>query len=341
MSRARSRVKGACCAEEEDGSAEEPTDLPEWCEASASLQSLLGFEHARRFSAVTCYHPVRVGVLRKALTPGAPRFRDGQDVACGHCLGCRGDQAREWTMRIMHETQMHESNWFLTLTYSEERLPENGSLSASDIRAFFASLRRSVDEKLSYYVCGEYGEVSQRPHYHAVLFGPHFLDKRSAGCRDGFAVWRSATVERAWRSGFSEFGAVTERSAAYVAGYVRKKIHRAESPDAYLRVDPGTGELVEIMQEFSRMSLKPAIGKRWIQKYWKDVYPWDRVVMGGREYRPPRFYDKWLEENHPDVMYEVRCKRYAELRDMSAEKLEAAEAIHRARVNLFSKRGAV
>ncbi len=282
-----------------------------------------------------CYHPVDVPIRRKF--EKYPGVNDVQTVPCGTCLGCRAEQARQWTVRILHEKRMHEASSFLTLTYREEDLPENGSLYSKDLQRFFKALRRREAQPISYYACAEYGEATRRPHYHAVLFGPAFLDR--SPLRDG--VWRSGIMEECWPLGISEFGQVTEASAAYVAGYVRKKVSRKVNPDAYTRVDPETGELVEISPEFSRMSLKPAIGKRWIEEFWKDVYPKDRVVIGGWEGKPPRFYDKWMDENQPRIMMEVREKRYAEAIEKTKYTLAAQEKIHRSRVGLFQGRDKV
>ena len=56
------------------------------------------------------------------------------------------------------------------------------------------------------------------------------------------------------------------------------------------------GELVQRKPEFARMSLNPAIGKRWFDRYRSDVYPLDRVIVNGQEAKPPRYYDKLLEK---------------------------------------------
>lgn len=240
----------------------------------------------------------------------------------------------------MHELQMHRNAWFVTLTYSNEELPENGSLNPGDLQKFFKELRRQ-ESPLSYYACGEYGETTKRPHYHAVLFGPQFLDRFIHRDTNGTVVWRSPSLEAVWDHGQSEFGTVTPASAAYVAGYVRKKIRTKDDPNGYTRVNPQTGELVEIEKEFSRMSLKPAVGKRWIERFWKDVYPKDKVYIEGREFRPPRFYDKWLEANHPEMMMKVRLKRYEETKELEERTLQAKEKIHEARVGLFQQRGKV
>jgi hypothetical protein len=237
---------------------------------------------------------------------------------------------------------MHDTAWFLTLTYDNERIPINGSLNPHHLRAFFKTLRRDRPAKTtSYYACGEYGDTTKRPHYHAVLFGAPFLDKYLWRDHPTAPVWRSQSLESYWPHGHSEFSTVTPASAAYVAGYVQKKLTNRQNPDAYLRVDDETGELFEITPEFNRMSLRPAIGRRWIEKYWRDVYPLDRVVMKGREYRPPRYYDKWMDDHHPDIMIQVRLKRDQEAEYLPDEKLTGMETNHKARNALFSKRNKV
>ena len=130
-------------------------------------------------------------------------------------------------------------------------------------------------------------------------------------------------------------------SAAYVAGYVRKKVSKFKDPDHYMRVIPETGELVQLEQEFARMSRRPAIARQWIERYWRDVYPRDRVVMDGREVKPPRYYDKWMDANEPAVMEKVRDKRWAQLEDKTTKQLHDAAANHEARVRLFARRDGV
>lgn len=307
---------------------------------------------------MACYEPICVGNFKKALGPGEKGFWRGETVPCGKCLGCRADQAREWSHRLQHESRMHDHSWFVTLSYNEEKLPENGSLNPEHLRTFFKTLRRREEERAgrageeatrySYYACGEYGDKRKRPHYHAVLCGPSFLDKRFLRNDNGNDVWRSSILENAWPHGFSEFGDVTPASAAYVAGYVRKKLRRLEYEDMYTRVNPLTGEVVEVEEEFSRMSRRPAIGRRWIKKYWKDVYPRDYIVVEGKEYKPPRFYDKWMEQYHEKeedcdceahwkVMQEVRAYRQDEDAYVSRYENKGRRIRHETREEIFRK----
>lgn len=300
---------------------------------------------------MACYHPSEVAVKPKG---SSASVLNSVTVPCGHCLGCRADQARQWAVRIIHESYCRESAWFCTLTYDEENLPENGSLAPEDLRLFHRSMRKRFKD-YSYYAVGEYGEETDRPHYHAVLFGPHFLDRDLHAVRRGARVFTSSGLASAWPHGLHEFTGVTYANARYTAGYIRKKLSKLRDPDAYLRVNPLTGELVEIQQEFSRVSTRPAIGRTFIERYWREVYPADYVVMDGHPMKPPRYYDKWMDTDHSDsprpcpggcnehreTMIEVREQRWQDIEHLSDEKLIMKEKIHRAKVRLFQPRDAI
>lgn len=252
-------------------------------------------------------------------------------------------------MRLTHEADCRPSAWFVTLTYSPENIPENGALDPEDFRQFVKRLRRRVEAPVSYYVCGEYGETTFRPHYHAVLYGPAFLDKRLLTHRSGAPVWTSETLDAAWRLGISEFTALTYGNASYAAGYVRKKVRHQDDPDHYIRVNPSTGELVQLPREFNRQSTRPAIGRTWIEKYWRDVYPRDFVVVNGFPKKPPRYYDKFMDlpeekggcNERRELLLQVREQRYKDIVEIGDEKLIMKEKVHRARIGLYNHRDSV
>lgn len=260
-------------------------------------------------------------------------------VACGNCLGCKADRARDWAVRITHETITQTPAWFVTLTYADQNLPDYHSLDPEHPRAFLKRLRRHYcGRRLSYFLCGEYGEKTKRPHYHAVLCGAPLLDRDSRPRRNGAAVWHSQLLEDKWEHGFVDFTSVSYGAAAYVAGYVRKKVRKRDDPTHYSRVDPETGELVELVPEFSSKSRRPALGRTYLEQYWRDIYPRDFVTINGSQLNPPRYYDKWMEANHPEIMEEVRYQRYIDSEQIGDEKLIMKEKVHRARVALFNSR---
>jgi len=281
-----------------------------------------------------CFHPTEVMIRRKSLYTKR-RLGALQVVPCGNCVGCRAEQGRQWGVRMMHEARMHESNVFVTLTYREEDLPDETGLAPTDLSGFIKRLRKTQNAPISFFGCGEYGERTQRPHYHALLFGVDFLDRHSGPHSGKPSVWRSESLDDIWGLGNTEGGSVTMASATYVAGYIRKKMKRRD----FARANPITGEL--LAEEFARMSLRPAIGRRWIAKHWRDVYPRDFVVVDGVEAKPPRYYDKWMDEFQPDVMEAVRVTRYDEAIELTKYQLMSGEKIQQARAELFSRRSAL
>ena len=103
-----------------------------------------------------------------------------------------------------------------------------------------------------------------------------------------------------WPLGFSCFGDVTFQSAAYIARYCVQKVTGQMADEHYRRIDLATGEIYNIEPEFNRMSLKPAIGKRWLEKFQTDVFPSDFVIVNGRKVKPPKYYDALFQKIHKE-----------------------------------------
>lgn len=155
---------------------------------------------------------------------------------CGQCLPCRLNRRRLWTHRIILEAMKHEKNCFPTLTYSDESLPPGGNLFPRHLVLFIKSLREAIrPNKLRYYAVGEYGDQTQRPHYHLAVFG---LGPDSADLMQTY-----------WPHGHIFMGELSLESAQYISGYVTKKMTAPDDPRLYGRYP-----------EFARMSRKPGIG---------------------------------------------------------------------------------
>lgn len=260
-------------------------------------------------------------------------------VPCGRCIGCRLERSRQWAVRMMHEAQMHDDNCFVTLTYSDEHLPDSGSLDRRAFPLFMKRLRKQYG-RVRYFHCGEYGEQSLRPHYHACLFGLDFPDKEYWSVRGENRVWRSPSLERLWPFGNSEIGSLTFDSAAYVARYVTKKVTGDAAKDHYERVNPLTGEIISVEPEYATMSRRPGIGAAWLERFGADVYPSDEVVVNGHSCKPPRFYDERYRQQDPEGFEVLKhSRRLARSReDESPERLAAREVCAEARMSL-SPRG--
>lgn len=242
-----------------------------------------------------CFHPVQ-GWRAREINPDTGKrpivFQRAKGFAdlevalpCGRCIGCRIERSREWALRCVHEASLHEDNCFLTLTYSDEHLPSDGSLNVAHFQTFMKRLRKKVG-KVRYFHCGEYGEKENRPHYHALLFGVDFADKYLWQESNDNLLYRSETLEGLWKMGHSTIGAVTMQSAAYCARYALKKITGEKAPDHYGVRKP----------EYCTMSRNPGIGAEYVKKWRSDIFPCDHVEHEGALYKVPRFYEITLND---------------------------------------------
>lgn len=269
-----------------------------------------------------CYHPMPAVRMSDGSVKFVSRHKRGVEgsleLPCGQCIGCRLERSRQWAMRCMHEASLHESNSFITLTYDESNLPPGGSLTYRDFQLFMKRLRK-VAGKVTFYVGGEYGEALARPHFHACIFGYDFPDKvYLKKASDGSKLYTSALLSKLWPSGMSCIGAVTFASAAYIARYCVQKVNGDAAKAHYERLTDD-GEIISLQPEFNHMSLKPAIGKRWLDKFQSDVYPRDYVVVNGVKTKPPKYYDTIFQKENPGVFSDLVSQR--EL-DMSSLRLD-------------------
>lgn len=148
------------------------------------------------------------------------------------------------------EAMQHEFSAFITLTYADDRLPEDGSLRPADLKNWLKRIRKAcAPNLLRYFAVGEYGDRTMRPHYHVALFGfmPCFGNaikiKGACQCRS------CCIVRDTWGFGHVLLGELNIQSAQYITGYVAKKFTRPDNPALQGRYP-----------EFARMSLRPGIG---------------------------------------------------------------------------------
>lgn len=219
-------------------------------------------------------------------------------VPCGQCIGCRLERSRQWAVRCVHEASLHDQNCFITLTYDNDHLPSDGSLQLEHFQLFMKRLRKAVGQ-VRFFHCGEYGTNLGRPHYHAIIFGYDFADKVLWRDDGPAPLYRSALLERLWKYGYSTVGTATFESAAYVARYITKKITGPMADDHYAGRKP----------EYTTMSRRPGIGAGWFDKFSSDVFPSDEVILRGKAFKPPRFYDGLYEVLNPDGMKDIKARR--------------------------------
>lgn len=106
-------------------------------------------------------------------------------------------------------------------------------------------------QRLRFYAVGEYGDDTGRPHYHLALFGYNtclYGRSRYSKLRVDCCV-QCDNIRDTWGLGHIFLGELEPASAGYVAGYIIKKMTKADDPRLKGRVP-----------EFARMSRRPGIG---------------------------------------------------------------------------------
>lgn len=248
-------------------------------------------------------------------------------LPCGKCTACRLEYARSWAIRATHEAAIHPQNSFLTLTYSDENLGDN-KLHYADFQEFIQKLRDRLrtdqDGKapeIGYMAVGEYGEKTKRAHWHACLFNYRPDDPKLKYSNElGDPVYKSDFLTDIWGKGFVDYGDVTFKSAGYCARYALKKIND--------HGEAGYDQNTDFKPIF-KTSRKYAIGKRWLEKYWPDVFNYGHVYIrkpDGTTAKTgiPRYYEKWLQKNHFNeyVRYLEQVK-YPKIESIEKKNLEA------------------
>lgn len=256
-------------------------------------------------------------------------FVSGTMIRCGKCYGCRMDKSKEWANRCLLELQDHDSAYFVTLTYDQEHVPisyyphpETGeaqpvlTLRKDDFQKFMKKLRKRVaPDLLRYFACGEYGSNTQRPHYHAIIYGLRLNDLVPYALNpQGQMTYTSQFLQSVWstRKAPTRHGSVTPLAAdfdyfcetwgrivvapctwqtcAYVARYTLKKQYGNDAK-AY--------ETFNIEPPFLLMSRHPGIGANYYEEHKDDIQQFDYISVstetGGRKFRPPYYFLKKME----------------------------------------------
>lgn len=197
-------------------------------------------------------------------------------LPCGHCLSCKLDYSKSWSLRIILEASKYKQNCFVTLTYDDNNLPDKAS--KRDFQLFIKRLRKVTGNKIKYFGCGEYGSKEKRFHIHIIIFNYDFTDrtfyKRSKG---GFLLYTSLLLDTLWGKGIATVQDVTLETAGYVARYSMKKQFDTSTPG----------------DEYILMSRKPALG---LKEFDYDIYETDKIYFQG-SHKVPRIYDKYAEQD--------------------------------------------
>lgn len=230
------------------------------------------------------------------------------DIPCQKCVECRLNRSRDWANRLMMEGMYYESKYFLTLTYRDVDCPRNSegfmTLRSKELQDFMKRLRWHSDKEIRFFACGEYGSQTFRPHYHVVVFGLEIPDLEFYSVSNGNPLYTSKWLEKIWNRGYVVIGSVDWQSCAYTARYCMKKVFgdKTEYYDEY-----------DLEPEFLRMSRRPGIAHQYFEDHGKKIYETDEIILKGKDKgirsKPPRYFDKLLENVNPAVYECIKQRR--------------------------------
>lgn len=242
-------------------------------------------------------------------------------------------------MRCMHEAQMHPENCFVTLTYSDEHLPDDYSVHVEVVQKFMKRLRKAYEpKKIRSFAAGEYGDKDNRPHYHLLLFNHSFTDQKLHSQKNKIKLYTSQSLQKLWPYGYSTVGSLTYQTAAYTARYVMKKVGGDLAPEHYLRTHPLTGKLVQVQPEFATQSNKPGLASGWYEQFKCDAFPSDFLIVDGKKHPVPKFYTLKLSEEDKTKVQRAR-KRHAlkQKSDNTPERLNVREKVKQAQLERLKR----
>lgn len=216
------------------------------------------------------------------VTSQGKSFPQELEVPCGQCIACRIAKRKEWSLRLLHESDYWDAKSFVTLTYDDDNYPENGSISKVELQKFVKRLRKNLNgRRIKYFGAGEYGDNTQRPHYHIILLGVGLKHEDKQVVKDcwSYCDWSNRSISR------SAFGLVEPDSIRYVCQYVDKKYVGEMASEIYHKTN----------REVPFKICSQGIGLRYALENKKQIDNLGYITHKGVKNSIPRYYIKKLE----------------------------------------------
>lgn len=155
-------------------------------------------------------------------------------IPCGKCVNCMINKTQDLQIRCEYEMTQYKHCSFMTITYDDlcVKINEEGimKLCYKDIQDMLKRIRTDLQrgnlqeseqfrKDFKYLICGEYGDDTKRPHYHAIFFGIDFECKK--------------IIEKYWKMGHVDGGNLTTGGIRYVLKYMHKSLNNKEMTELY------------------------------------------------------------------------------------------------------------
>lgn len=276
------------------------------------------------------------GRVSAAFRYGVKYLKKDCDVVllpCRKCVNCHLNRSREWAIRNSLESRLHEHKLFITLTYADDKLAlpsrrfqvttkkgkdiDIPKLNLVDVQKFLKRLRKAYsDYKLRYYLAGEYGGHTLRPHYHILLYGlplevienieEIYETKHGTFYQSKMISSTDNSLERLWGLGFVNITTFSDYTSMYTSRYCTKK----QVSNSSLNYCSAYKELTK---EFNTMSRRPGIANDYIIKNFEDIYKHDEFLFHiddkTLKLKPLKFFDRKFDLENPDYFKFIKDNR--------------------------------
>lgn len=245
---------------------------------------------------------------KKALTDAVS---DIVNVPCGRCVECRRSYVNGWVLRLTNEFKAKTTNRasFITLTYADNSLYDidNGlindsgeyDINYSHYQLFMKRLRKSyegkINNKIKYFAVGEYGDKSDRPHFHAIIFN---ADQQN--------------VINSWPYGSVHFGEVNEATIKYTLKYAMKKVARVYKSDYREGKISRTPEKALMSKGLGESYLTDNIKNYYQNDITKNVVKENGVVQSLPRYYREKIYTEAQLQARSNLIQKEMAKNYSD-----------------------------
>lgn len=221
---------------------------------------------------MSCNHPIHRNLNGVAFS-----------VPCGKCISCIKSCRNSWLIRLSEEYKASVTSFFITLTYDDLSVPLTSTglkvLRPVDTQLFLKRFRKQLSKHgytFRYFLVGEYGSTTRRPHYHLLAF---FAEPISFQTVHQFLL-------KAWTKGFITVSEVTPGRIGYCCKYVNMvdnlpPVYKPYKPFRRMSLGIGRSYLSDNIKEYHRSGLDFSHDS--IQN---NLY----VAENGYKYALPRYY---------------------------------------------------
>lgn len=193
------------------------------------------------------------------------------DAPCGKCHSCRKAKAQSWRLRLNSEFDRYPNSIFITLTFNNEYLRRFKYEPNRAVRLWLDRVRKQLGKQVRHFIVGEYGETTNRFHYHGILFDvPKSFDQDF--------------LAKSWQYGFVYVGYCTKATITYILKYITKVNDSGKT------------------QKIPRLVVSKGLGEHFVRQYENEPLktkkmPYLTVGNGAKIALPRYIKDKLFDED--------------------------------------------